>query len=917
MISLLSAALLFPVPSPAQTVSSGSIRIAVIENVLPHVTDEDLSSPLHRLLQSSPSSGTLEGIELLPCYYSGSDYRFRIPGGLGETPDQVPAAVLETDAAVAIITPPVPSLVAGLLAAGRDAAAFSQPWSVHPATRSLSLSVTATSGGEALVTALLDPAQGEGARWHNTAAGLSRLRWEGQDVHVITLGKGFGGLGRLAAALQRTRGGGSPFIGVARQDVLGDPLSDLKGTALTAALEKLGLAYAAAGPAEIFHWAEVENYRSSHPDGVRFLSANLVFSSAPAVSFLPDHVLVETGGLRVAFTAITSPDAARYLRRAGLGHLTVADPAAALKSRLPAYRERADLVVLLARGADITHELRLRARGVDLILAEDGGGPTGPDGPDLDVRQRGRHEYEPPLVVLRDHPWALDLAEVSVARRGRRRDVRVRTDSILLDDSVPVSDGFSEFEPETFGITFSTETPLLPAARDLRPFLDESRRAAASPQIGEREFWTLAAVLLAQETGAEAGLLRAWPLEVNTGAAIKESLLRVWLRYDDQPVSLLLKGHQLKSLFAESRRWTVPSGVDGQPAFVVGGLGPAGTSTVHGTPLDLQESYRVTTSRTLADILGLPGEREPLPGPGSVSEMLLPSLRKRRGSPPGAYGGWMRGHPAQERGLWRVDFRDLSLNLQNTQVVRADAFDSVSNPRIQGSNELLIGGSLKTDADYLLRDYKWGNTLELDYARSRLSPRRQPPITNITANRLSFTTSGTRRAGAVWAPWLARSWGPSLAFNYEGQLEATPPLRRRQIYSLYPGVEFYDGSFVRNLRLAANLKRDYSVDPVTTQYGLRARALFSRNVGPTPSRLEGEVWANYFVRTASDKAQDLLWESDVNIKLRIPIRRHLTIAPFLDFYSFALKTRPLWGYSAMTGVSIGFSRVWKPQYERF
>ena len=55
----------------------------------------------------------------------------------------------------------------------------------------------------------------------------------------------------------------------------------------------------------------------------------------------------------------------------------------------------------------------------------------------------------------------------------------------------------------------------------------------------------------------------------------------------------------------------------------------------------------------------------------------------------------------------------------------------------------------------------------------------------------------------------------------------------------------------------------------------------------------------------------------MNFKLRIPIRRHLFIAPFLDFYSFALKTRPLWGYSAMTGVSIGFSRVWKPQYEKF
>lgn len=917
MNTLLAAVLLVPAAALAQSASAGSVRLALIENASPHITDYDLSAPLQRALRHNASSGTLENVELLPCYYSGSDYRFRVPEGLGGIDDQAPAVVLETDAAVAIITPPVPSLVESLLDAGRDASSYESPWTVHPATRSLTISVAATPGGDALVTALLDPSQGEGARWHNTVAGLARLRWEGRDVFVVLVGKAFGGIGRLATALHGLRGQDPPLVGVARADVLGDPLSELKSTALTEALSRLGLGYAAVGPAEIFDWRELELYRSSHPAGVRFLSANLVYSSAPAVSFLPDHALVEAGGLRIAITAVTSPDAGKYLARAGLGNLSVADPLSALKARLPAYREQADLVVLLAHGDELVHELFLKARGVDLVLAEDGGGPTGAGGVRIDAEQRGRQDYEPPLAMIQDFPWAFDSAEISVERRGRRRDVRVRTKSVLLDDSVPVADGFSEFEPESFGITFSTDPPLIPPARQIQPFLGEDRKAAKAPDINEREFWTMAAVLLAQETGAEAGLLRAWPLEVKTGAGIKESLLRVWLRYDDQPQTLMLKGTQLLALFRESRRWMKASESEGQPAFVVGGLGPAGTTTVHGVPIDSGEGYRVATSRTLADILGLPAERDPLPT-GSVAESVLAALRTRRGSPPGAYGGWMQGRPASQSGLWRIDFRDLSLNLQNTQVVRADAFDSVPNSRIQGSNELLIGGSLKTDADYLLREYKWGNSLELDYARSRLSPRNQPPVTNITANRLSLTTGGTRRVGGtVLGPWLARSWGPSLALNYEGQLEATPPLRRRQVYSLYPGVEFYEGTFVRTLRLAANIKRDYSADRVYTQYGLRTRALFGRSFGAAALKLEGEAWANYFIRTTRDQPQDLLWESDVNIKLRIPIRRHLTVAPFLDFYSFALKTQRLWGYSAMTGVSIGFSRIWKPQYEKF
>jgi len=910
--------LLASVPAHAQTLSSGAVRIALIENNIPHFSEDDLRVPLLNLLRQHPSSGTLSNVEALPCYYSGSDYRFRVPGGLGDVSDQAPALVLETDGAVALITPPIPSLIQGLLQAGQDPSSYGDLWSVNPTTRSLALSLATTPSGDSLVTALIDPTQGEGALWHNSVAGLVRLRWDGQDAFVIVVGKEFGGLGRLATALQRARASGPPIIGVARGDVFGEPLSQLKGTSLTEALEKLGLSYSAVDSAEIFNWGDLQKYRSAHPNGIQFISANLAYSSAPATDFLPDHAIVETGGLKVAITAITSPEAGKYLARSGLKNLIVADPLPILRARLPKFRGQADVVVLLTHGKKIPTELRLLARGVDLILADSGGEPTGPRGADVEIRESNRKEYEPPLATLHDYPWTLNVAEVSVERRQGGADMRLRSRPVLLDESVPTAESFSEFEPEAYGITFSTEPPVIPAARDLFPLTADASQSALPQEIGDREFWTMAAVLMAEETGSEVGLLRAWPRGVATDAGIKESLLRVWLRYDDQAVRLSLKGSQLKTLLAESSSWGDDADkTSGKPAFVIGGLGPAGTTTVHGLPLDPNEDYRVTTTQTLADILGLPSEREPVHGNRTMAEIVSAALHKRQGDKPGSYRDWMEGKPQAKHGLWRIDFRDVSLNLQDTQVVRADDFNSVSNPRIQGSDQLLIGGDLKTDADYLLQDYKWGNTLELDYARSSLRPRDQPPITNVTANRLSLTTSGTRKAGAVLAPWLAKSWGPSLALNYEGQLEATPPLRRRQIYSAYPGVEFYDGTFIRSLRLAANIKRDYSVDPVNTQYGLRTRALFARDFGPAPVKFEGEAWANYFFLTNHDQPQDLRWESDVNFKLRIPIRRHLTIAPFLDFYSFALKTRPLWGYSAMTGVSIGFSRVWKPQYEKF
>jgi hypothetical protein len=154
-----------------------------------------------------------------------------------------------------------------------------------------------------------------------------------------------------------------------------------------------------------------------------------------------------------------------------------------------------------------------------------------------------------------------------------------------------------------------------------------------------------------------------------------------------------------------------------------------------------------------------------------------------------------------------------------------------------------------------------------------------------------------------------------LGFQYEGELEKTAYLRRKNIFSLFPGAECFGGTWIKTLRLAGNVKRDLSRDSANNQFGLRAQVLMARQV--RAGSLQGELWTNYFVRTARDSDQDLLWEGDAILKVSFPIYRQLALAPFVDFYYFSLKTRPLSGYSAMMGVSLGFSRLWKPQYEKF
>ncbi|TPW19604.1 MAG: hypothetical protein FD126_2515, partial [Elusimicrobia bacterium] len=66
-----------------------------------------------------------------------------------------------------------------------------------------------------------------------------------------------------------------------------------------------------------------------------------------------------------------------------------------------------------------------------------------------------------------------------------------------------------------------------------------------------------------------------------------------------------------------------------------------------------------------------------------------------------------------------------------------------------------------------------------------------------------------------------------------------------------------------------------------------------------------------------DTPADLRLELEASVKLHIPFFKRFTLAPYFDFLYVQHKVTPADGYSAITGLSLGFSRLWKPKYEDF
>lgn len=895
--------------------SAAPVRLALIEDT-PTRTTLQLAQPLERVLRDAGGDAALLGVESVPVLFGGPDYRFRLPPGRGAPAgdETSTAAVLEGDAEVVFVFPADDSLVDALVRAAADPKTFRMPDSVRLIPGEAEFASTTGPDGETLLALrarLERPATG---RVRSGLAAYYRLTWKGRDAAVAVVGRTFGGLGRMgAAAAQEAERG--PFTGLSRGGAFGSGGSDARGDAVLDALERAGLRYAAISDSELEHWPELT---ARPPGGARWLSANLVYSTAPAVTVVPAYAVFEASGVRVAVAGLTPPWTERLLKAQGLGAFKIADPLAALEPLIPRMRAEADLVLVLS-DLPSSDQARLStlARGLDLVIGDDAPFLSRTAPPATVVEQDDRPVFANAFPPLRAYSPALNLVSVARTPDGEDRvDWRVAQSAVFLDDSINPAEGYPEGSFDSFSVKRSTLPPLLP---DARAVFAAKERAGGFPVYEPRDFWTMAATLLSERARAEAGLLLAPSLPLASVGEIREPIVRNWLGAPDAAMLVSLKGDRLRSLIDEAadqrRREASGKGLSGRPRFVVGGVDEK--KRVRGAPLDAAGTYLVATSRAAADALGLP-EPRPMPGGPAVGPSVLEELRARAGrTPPSAYHDMMAGEPLSEPGLWRLNFRDVGLNLRQTKVVRSNDFDPVPNSRVQGFNELLVGGVFKADAEFLKSDFKWTNTVEAEYAKSRIEPRTAPPTTNLAANRLMLLTLGTRRAGGIRQEWLARSWGPSLGLQYDGEFESAPGLKRKQVYSLFPGVEFFDGTFVRSLELSGILKRDLGREPPNTQSGLRLRSVFSREIGPSKALLQGELWNNYFFLTHQDTAGDLRLEGDFNVKLRIPVRKYLSVAPFLDFYWFQLKTRTSRGYSMMMGVSIGFSRLWKPQYESF
>ncbi|MFH2204812.1 MAG: hypothetical protein ABIJ96_16985 [Elusimicrobiota bacterium] len=903
------------------------LHIATFEDSSYHLS-LTLVNPFERMLREDEAALSVLRVESIAAEFNGDEYRYRLPPhlmreGLPAAPEGEEREVeyLEVPGGFFLLTPSSAPLLDRFLELIRDQASY--PMRRVPEVRRLRARLAAAPAADGGVTHTLRLVPADRVRhpgWLNTVALVYRIRDAGRERHAVFIFKTRGGEGRVAAALDSLRARfGADLLVLNRGQVF--VLGHTKTTGTSAGHRFAGMGVRASVPSfgDLYRIQDAFDYRRERPDGVAFLSANLVYSTATATTVFPAYRVFRAGGKRVAVLGLTRPTLRKYFRSEDVERYAIGDPVAAALQYVPLLRAQADIVVALTN-LDVAENARLKqlGQGLDLIAGDGCTFVPGELHRSTEVRESERGEFGEALLVSWDCATLLSHIEVRHrAEPGGKYSLSLREDHILLDEQVPDRAGYPKFNPLGFGVTADTRSVILPS---LRRLYGDRPDTVGVARLSERAFWKLVASLAADHAGAEAGCMPVTGISQNTTGDFKESLVREWFHFKDDLVVFKLPGGALRELAAEAARQDAPgAGVAAGGSFItLGGVGEGGK--IHGAAIDGKSVYRLVGTRRLlamADQYPALAKAEDVEALGNLENIILEQLRRgaSRGWTVERYRALLAGRSNETRGLWKVNFRDIGLNVSNTKVVRDEAFSDVPNARVQGFDELLIGATFKTDLEFYRGPHKWTNAAELEYSKSRLRPPAQPAILNTPKNRTMLRSVETLRVGAFPWRWFAASFGPSLGAQYDGHVERIPLQRRKHIVSVLPGVELFGGTLVRSCTLSANLRRDFTPTLPVNQYGIQARALVSQEFGRL--RLQGEVLGNYFFLTPQDTSQDLRLEFGSNFKLHIPIYKDFTLAPYIDFYYFTLKTRPLAGYSTITGIALSFSRLWKPQYEPF
>ncbi len=711
----------------------------------------------------------------------------------------------------------------------------------------------------------------------------------------ITLGAG------LANEIKMKFENNLAYLSELKTDLVAVDRDDIKIIREQAALKNPALA----APAVSFICS---NLQTSDPELIRLIRPYTITAlngvKTAFISFLPSDSPVISSGTQVAASFI-NPFQDEFLSK--------------LVKTLK-IKEKAAVIVAVSQFEDEEFGKFLRTRGIDVVIGPKSGENLSSKKERVELMNWNRESHSfPALVAARDSRGlgkiTLDFEPAGTLKAIESEPVEYDPGNELYDEQ------YSSFKEQMLRHFLGSDDPLLPDLR--RVYTVPGSRAGYS--YGETDFYRIVTAILKEHYKTEVALARIRMLSVTVPGDIPSTLVRTWMKPDDRLVIAKVPGALLRELLP-----LIEEKADGKndsqkylkkDFYAVSGLGADGT--VSGLKIQRNEMYLAVFSEyTLAALNKLPGAKglkiirlDSRFLDSLVLEKLAALMGKDAINP-----DWERsikelmdGIPEQ-KSLWRINLRNLSLLMINTEVRGNGNFGGVSDSQINTSGQTLIQGSGKVFSELFMGRTRLDLGASADYGKVTVRPANQPKLVSESADQLIFESEFKQETGSYRSFLGSGKLGPFANLAYDTEFSRQTGVAFRKIVRGKTGLKLFEGTIVQEFYAAFVGEQNYTNTPAKTNYAVETGYRVNMLIPRTALTLSSEGNYRNFAYSRSDTAADLKQRLELYAKLSTKLYGDIVLSPFVKYFMATGKLFSGTAVNTTIGVTIDYAHLFKLKY---
>ncbi|MBI4669770.1 MAG: hypothetical protein HY747_11430 [Elusimicrobia bacterium] len=784
---------LFAIPTAIQAEANKKIHILYAHG-WQYGVSADLETALETLLREDIGRLQLNSTTMKTTHFSNGYHLFDNPAGLDkkqlsesvlDKEQLIEIEVLETPRSILAVYPKTGyPFLENILGLAYDPSHDDY----NPAVRKRKAWIGAlrTSSGQEIQTLLDDPKQPP-QLWAVTSIDTYHILADSQPAQVFIFGKTFGGPARFKAAIeQRQRESNDPKLLILTGDVFLPKNIFSQDADLLKTFDDLGFEIFAPDTNDLTEgWPVMQRLLEQPPaSAMQVVVSNLTPLDEQTTSYLRPWLVRQEGGVRIGIFALLPQTADASVKTKGLPY-KLQEPASSARAIIKELRqkEKVDIVLTVSHMSQQENtQLIFDVPGIDILFGDNTRETATTRRTKITLQNWNQDMHRRPahLALMP----AYGIGDLTLELKPQSSGYELAGIEELfepLGETAPQDAQLSDVQDKLMGFFLGPQETLLPQAEKLWPQASFHKNVYTP-----LEFWNLAAQIIRQEMGAEIALFRIQLFVSNCPCEIPENFIRQWMSSLEKVATVKLPGRNLRELLKKidfshvpvNPKETSPVKYYTQLWLAAAGLDKHGR--VSGIAVKDDDLYSVAMPEILLKEkeLGILAEGQEIKiHEQTAVGLILDWLKKRK------KGGDNYKHDIrrfcegknEKRPIWRLNLRELSFQMANTQVSRTAFYSEVPNARVQAINQVFAKGAAKLFSEFQFDQWAWDTGVSADYGRLTLKPQDSPKIKNETIDEFVGETEVKYRALSLNHTLLSANAGPFLNVSYETEITKPGP----------------------------------------------------------------------------------------------------------------------------------------------